>query len=233
VLRLLRYYRFEARFGRDAGDTAARAACRAAIPQLPRLSAERVARELLGLLAAPDPVRAVRLMQEDGVLAAVLPEARHVDRLSRLRSHDPVLRLAALIDVDNTGARRLGERLRLSRPDRDRLAGLAPPFALDPDGDDPAQRLALYRLGTERYRGTAHLLAADGKLPRARLRVLTQLAQDWTPPGFPIGGDDVAALGIPEGPEVGKLLAAVREWWEDDDFAADRAACLAKLRALT
>ena len=232
VLRLLRYYRFEARFGRGGGDPAARAACRAAIPQLPTLSAERVARELIGLLAASDPVRALRLMRDDGVLAAILPEARHVDRLSRLGSRDPVLRLAALIDTDKAGAKRLGERLRLSRHDRDRLAGLVPPFAVAPDGDDRAQRLALYRLGAERYREIALLLAAEGTVPRTRLHLLLKLAEDWIPPTFPIGGDDVAVLGIPEGPEVGRLLGAVRNWWEKEDFRADRGACLAKLAEL-
>jgi poly(A) polymerase len=40
----------------------------------------------------------------------------------------------------------------------------------------------------------------------------------------------VTALGIPPGRPVGRLLAEVREWWEDGDFAADRAACLARLR---
>jgi poly(A) polymerase len=230
VLRLLRYYRFEARFGHGEGDSAARAACRAAIPQLPTLSAERVARELLGLLAVFEPVRTLGLMQEDGVLPAILPEARHIDRVSRLRSRDPILRLAALIEIDKAGAWRLGERLRLSRSDRDRLAGLAPPLALGPDDDDYSRRRAVYRLGAQRYRDTALLLAAEGKMSAPRLREL--LADKWAPPPFPIGGDDVGALGVPEGPEVGSLLTAVRNWWEDGDFRADRAACLARLAEL-
>jgi poly(A) polymerase len=229
VLRLLRYYRFEARFGQGAGDPAARAACRAAIPQLPTLSAERVARELMGLLAAPTPVRALNLMRDDGVLAAILPEPLRFDCLRRLRSRDPVLRLAALIETDKAGAKRLGERLRLSRSDRERLAGLVSPFALDPNGDDRAQRLALYRLGAARYRDLALLLAAAGAVTRSRLRELLAGAEAWTAPVFPIGGDDVSALGISEGPEVGRLLTAMRNWWEEGAFRADRAACLTKL----
>src|SRR3954468_17599530 len=84
VLRVLRYYRFEARFGRGEGDGAARAACRASVPLLPTLSAERVAQEVLRLLAVADPVPALRMMREDGVLAAILPEATRLDRLERL-----------------------------------------------------------------------------------------------------------------------------------------------------
>jgi len=89
VLRVLRYYRFEARFGDGDGDEAARAACRDAAPLLAGLSAERVAQELLRLLAVPDPVPALRMMAEDGVLAAILPEATRLDRLQRLIAFEP------------------------------------------------------------------------------------------------------------------------------------------------
>src|SRR5438874_6231915 len=136
VLRVLRYYRFEARFGIGTGDAQARAACRAAVPLLPRLSAERVSQELLRLMAVPDPLPALRMMEEDGVLAAIVPEASRFDRLQQLGGMEPkpdaLRRLAALIEVDAAGAAALAECLRLSNEQRDRLAGLAPPWPLDP-----------------------------------------------------------------------------------------------------
>ena len=236
VLRVLRYYRFEARFGTGSGDAAARAACRAAVPLLPNLSAERVAQELIRLLAVPDPLPALRMMAEDGVLAAILPEATRLDRLQRLIAleplPDPLRRLAALIEVDAAGAVALAERLRLSNEQRDRLAGLAPPWPLDPAGDARAQRLALYRLGAERYRDLALLLAADEAVDGARLDELLALTTSWKPPRFPLKGRDVTALGIPPGKRVGELLAAVCQWWEEGDFAADRAACLQRLKEI-
>src|SRR5882672_6695907 len=63
VLRILRYYRFESRFGRGIGDPQARAACGAAVHLLPSLSAERVAQELVKLLETPDPVAVLQMMQ--------------------------------------------------------------------------------------------------------------------------------------------------------------------------
>jgi poly(A) polymerase len=241
VLRVLRYYRFEARFGSGRGEPAARAACREAVPLLPTLSAERVAQELTRLLAVADPVPALRMMQEDGVLAALLPEAARLDRLARLvaleagalrRSPDPILRLAALVCVDAEGAARLAERLRLSNAWRDRLAGLTPPWPLDPSGDMRAQRLALYRLGAARYRDLALLAAAEGAIGEQRLGELLASAAQWKPPAFPLAGRDVTALGVPPGPRVGQLLAELRQWWEEGDFTADRAACLAHLKEL-
>jgi len=143
-----------------------------------------------------------------------------------------VLRLAALVDVDGAGAARLAERLRLSNAMRDRLAGLAPPWALDPAGDSKEQRRALYRLGRERYRDLALLLAADGRLDREVLARLLACAAAWNIPQFPIAGRDVTAKGIPPGPRIGRLLAAVRNWWEEGDFSAGRDACLARLDEL-
>jgi poly(A) polymerase len=236
VLRVLRYYRFSARFGDGKGDAAARAACRAAVTLLPKLSGERVAQELLGLLLVPDPVPAVRMMKEDKVLAAVLPEASRFDRLKKLTPLEPepdaLRRLAALAVVDGKDAAGIAARLRMSNAERDRLMGLAPPWPLDPAGDAPAQRHALYRLGADRYRDLVLLIAAEGVIDARRLGELLTLAAGWKPPSFPIAGRDVTALGIPPGPRIGELLAAVQHWWEDGDFTADREACLEKLKEL-
>ena len=236
VLRLLRYYRFEARFGTGLGDEQARAACRAAAHLLPTLSGERVAQEFVKLLETRDPVAVLQMMQEDGVLAVALPEARRLDRLRRLIEIEPeadrLLRLAALIEVDREGAAAVAARLRFSNAWRARLCGLSPPWPVDPLGDARSQRRALHRLGVERYRDVVLLMAAEGKVSRSRLTELLDLARAWTSPVFPLAGRDVTALGIPPGERVGRLLAAVRDWWEAGDFKADRAACLAYLRKL-
>jgi poly(A) polymerase len=237
VLRILRYYRFEARFGTGLGDPPARAACRSLAHLLPTLSAERVAQELMKLLETSDPVPALRMMAEDGVLSMILAEARRLDRLRHMIAiepePDPLRRLAALIEVDGPEAVVLAERLHFSNAWRDRIHGLAPPWAIDPPADMAAQRRALYRLGAERYRDIALLRAAEGAMSPDRLAELLALARNWTSPVFPLAGRDVTALGIPPGPRVGGLLDAVRAWWEAGDFTADRAACLARLKELT
>jgi len=236
VLRLLRYYRFEARFGTGIGDKRARAACRAATHLLPTLSGERIAQELVKLLETPDPIAVLRMMQEDGVLAVALPETRRLDRLGRLieiePKADPLLRLAALIEVDEDGAAALAARLRFSNAWRDRLRGLLRPWPVDQKGVVQAQRRALYRLGVARYSDVALLLAAEGEMSKSRLAELLGIARTWTPPVFPLAGHDVTELGIPPGERVGQLLEAVRDWWEASDFTADRTRCLVYLREL-
>jgi poly(A) polymerase len=230
VLRVLRFYRFHAHYGRGDADDAARAACRALAHLLPTLSGERVAAELLKLLAAPDPLPALRLMQTDGVLIELLPEARRLERLAALvplePSPEPLRRLGALIDDAATVA----ERLRLSAAQRDRLLGLAaPPWPVHLDGDARSQRRALHHLGAEGYRDIVLVRAAESGAA-ARARTLLALAESWRPIEFPLKGRDVTALGVAAGPEIGRVLAEIEAWWEEGDFRADRRACLDALR---
>jgi poly(A) polymerase len=236
VLRLLRFYRFHAHYGRGAPDAAARGACRALAALLPGLSGERVAAELFKLLAAPDPVPTIDLMAEDGVLAVLLPEAQRRDRLAGLVAlgdrGDPLRRLAALLVADPEALLGVAARLRLSSAARERLLRLAaPPAAVDLAGDERAQRRALYRLGLDTYRDLVLLRAAEtGEAAVARR--LVEAAPRCLPPRFPLRGSDVTQLGVSPGPAVGELRAAVETWWEAHDFAAGRKACLAHLAEL-
>jgi poly(A) polymerase len=233
VLRVLRFYRFQARYGRTPADPAARDACRHGADRIASLAGERLQTETRKLLAAGDPVPTVRLMIEDGVLAAYLPGPFHPDRLARLIAlepeADPVRRLAALIE-EGTGPA-AAERLRLSAADRDRLTALTGANPIDLSADDRAQRVALHRLGPAPFSDFALLAAAAQDRPD-RTAPLLAVADAWPSPSLPIAGRDVRALGVPAGPEVGRLLGEIEAWWIAGDFQADRAACLERLKAI-
>ena len=129
-LRILRFFRFYAWYGAAPADAGALAACEALRGEIATLSAERVSRELLKLLAADDPRDAVALMARTGVLGEVLPAPIDLARFEglvaieedQLFETDPLLRLAALLPDDQVGAAAFAERLRLSNAERDRLA---------------------------------------------------------------------------------------------------------------
>src|SRR5262245_23486571 len=235
-LRLLRFFRFHARFGRGAPDEAALAACRRWAPKLARLSAERVRAELLKLLGAPDPAPTVATMLEGAILAAVLREIGAAAALARLVAlerprglADPLRRLAALLPRDARIVDAVGERLRMSNAERARLAAVSAP------GPDPADAAALaaalYRDGVEAVRDRLLLDAAAAPAPPAAIDAALTTVERWNRPSFPLRGEDVMALGV-AGPRVGQLLAAVESWWMAGGFRADRAACLAELRRI-
>ena len=241
-LRLLRFWRFHARFGRGAPRAEERAACRAAAPGLSLLSGERVRDEMLKLLAAADPAPSVADMAQDGILAAALGagpfDVGAIAPLARLepdgRAH-AALRLAALLPAGSPRALALGiaRRLRLSSAQRDRiLATLAPAPGGGAGASPRALRLAIHRDGAQAVRDRV-LLAAARANPVADASAALATIAAWEHPRLPVAGEDVLALGYAAGREVGRLLGAVEEWWAARDFAPDRAACLAELRRLT
>jgi poly(A) polymerase len=235
VLRLLRFFRFHAWFGRPPPDTEALAACRAMAPRIPDLSAERVWSELRRILLAPDPAAALGLMADNGVLDHVLAEAHRRDRLAalcRLEDRlglmpDPVLRLIAAIDLAADTADALARRLRLSRRERERIALVAADAdAISATMDPPAFRRALYRLGIDTFRDLVLIgwAGGDGVWDGP-----WREAADWERPKFPVAGADALALGIAPSRTVGRVLGAVEDWWIAHDFGPDRDACLRRL----
>jgi len=247
VLRLLRFFRFYAWYGRPPADAEALAACREMAPALPRLSGERVAAELLRLLAAPDPVEAVALMEETDALAAILPEAGPAAALAPLIAAesragiapDGPRRLARLLRAGGGGAdaaRRVAARLRLSNALRDRLAALVAPrevsgIAVTADLDDAGVRRALYRAGAALFVDLVLLAWAETPEAAAALAAMIAAAEAWTPPVFPLRGADALAAGMAPGPEVGRLLAEIENDWVAGGFKEGRAALLEVLRA--
>jgi len=242
VLRLLRFFRFYAHYGRPPPDPDALRACRNMAHLLPRLSAERVRVELLKLLAAPDPASVLTLMREEAVLDHFLSQAKAVKRLARLvriedelRLNDPLRRLAAVLVVDREGACRLAQGLRLSNAERDRLAALVEPdVVVLPESDRAARRRALYRVGAADWADLVLYAWADrnGAPGDPGWRELLAAADHWKRPKFPLTGADVKRLGVSEGVAVGDLLRAVEAWWIAGDFTAGRNDCLAELKRI-
>jgi poly(A) polymerase len=223
-LRILRYFRFFARYGAGAPDPAALAAIQRGVAGLAGLSVERVWSELSGLLAVPDPGAAVVLMAESGVLAALLPEGAAPDGLLRLLTADapadPVLRLAALLTGDGLA---VATRLKLSGADRDRLLALEQPLTLRPNDDDAALRRALVDTDPSILIGRAWL--ADEPALLARLSAMPR-------PVFPLEGRDIVGMGVPPGPRVGAILRDVRAWWMEHGCEHRVLSCRAVASAL-
>ncbi|MDB5439986.1 MAG: Polynucleotide adenylyltransferase region [Caulobacteraceae bacterium] len=236
-LRILRYFRFLAWYGRGDPDPAALAACEAQKAMLAKRTPERTQKEILKLLAAPDPLPALNLMAETGILNLVLPVS-DLDGLGRLiglerqRSWpaDALLRLAALLLPGMEAARTTARLLRLSNAQRDRLIAAR--------GDEVAgligltrARQVLYRIGRQAFEDQARLAWANGASGNQDWTGLLSLAASWSPPTFPLTGGDVLAEGLAPGPQVGDILDQLQAWWIDQDFHPDRTALMARLQS--
>lgn len=234
-LRILRFFRFHARYGEGAPDAEGLAACTALKDGIARLSAERVRDELLKLLVAPGAPPTLAVMQEAGILPLVLPVAADLARFGRMAgtdarhalTPDAVLRLAALAP----GIAGNAWRLRLSNAEQARLKALEDAGAPSPALREPERKVVLYQLGSETWRDAVRLSwASNGKAgDDAGWLELLALPGRWSPPAFPVTGEDLLARGLKPGPEIGETLRRLEDWWVASGFAASKADLLSKL----
>lgn len=211
-LRILRYFRFQARFGSIPADMEAESAVSELAPGMKGLSRERVGWELINLLGLPDPAPTVARMAELGVLKQVLPEVTQagLEALATLTAHeralavkgDAVRRLAALLPADSAMADPVAARLRLSIAQRKRLA-----TAAARDGKDTDARAMAYRIGIAEARDRL-LLAGES---------IAMLA-NWELPRLPLKGGQIVARGVRAGPEVAHILREVEQRWIKEAF---------------
>ena len=212
-LRILRFFRFHARFGAGEPDVAALNACSERANDLMALSRERIADELLKLLGLPDPAPTLRIMLDRGILRPVLPEIDGA-RLAQLKllmtaeneAHaepEALRRLAALLPRDPAIAESVAARLRLSNKAKKRLACAAADDALQPP------RSLAYRLGRD--------CAIDRLLLSGRAKEADEIAH-WHAPRLPISGGALIKRGLAEGPGIARTLRQIEDRWVDAGF---------------
>jgi len=208
-LRILRYFRFQARFGSQPADNLAEEACSELAATLKGLSRERIGMELLNLLGLADPAPTVMRMEELGVLAEILPEgdpkaltALTMQERGQHVAPDSIRRLAALLPADVPLAEQIAARFRLSGAQKKRLVAAARRET------DPGDARALaYRLGREEALDRLLMAGAD-----------VAPLDGWDIPQFPLKGGEIVARGVKAGPDVARILQAVEARWVTEGF---------------
>jgi poly(A) polymerase len=220
-LRILRFFRFHARFGAGAPDEAGLEACAARANDLMALSRERIADEILKLLALPDPAPTVTLMIDNGIFRPVLPEIVSAERLSALVAAEraagigpaAIRRLAALLPADTDVAASVAARLRLSKRLAKRLVSAA-------GTQIEAPETLAYWIGPAEAVDRILLHGASGPDLKA--------LESWQRPHLPISGGNLVARGLAEGPIVAATLQAIEREWVASGFPRDIEAAVAR-----
>ncbi len=251
-LRILRYFRFLTTHGRPPASPEALQACRSTATHLEKLSGERVRHELMIILNSEIACDTLLVMRGETILEQVLPEAGDLGHLRSLIwlttralnmdgvSMDQIRNLAVTISPQHgvDGARSVAERWRLSNADADRLVALMEPLDVTPESAKDSINERLYRWGSALFSDRVLIawsreVALEAHLPNERTKgwmALLERAIEWRQPDFPIKGEDVIALGVESGPQVGQFLRSVESWWISEHFIPDRAACLQRLK---
>ena len=225
-LRILRFFRFHARYGHGAPDAAGLAACTRLKAGLDGLSAERIRQEMFKLMSAPGAVDTLKLMAGQGILSQLLPYTEDWRVLQRLGA-DPLLRLAVLAQ----DPRSMPERWRLSNHEAKRLEALASLLPPSPALRPTEQRAILYHMGPEAWRDLVQVAWArsDAASDDAEWKTLRELPERWPIPALPVSGRDLLAAGMSPGPEIGVMLSKLEDWWVASDFQPSRDELLKRL----
>lgn len=243
-LRILRFFRMHASYGRGDLDAEGLSASIALRDGLRQLSAERIGTELKRLVTTAGAAPVVHLMEDSGILEIVTGGVARLADFEALKHLQPDLPeaaaapvcLAALFGFGADDLERLAERLRLSNAERERMVGArlaADHIVAAPD----AQRVVKALLVDEGVATAADGLALAAAMLRARgedegqLAAARALLTDWTAPVFPVTGRDLIELGLEKGPALGAELARLRTVWADSDYTASRSDLLALIRA--
>ena len=231
-LRMLRFFRFDARFGGERPDETAIEACRTLADLVAHLSGERLQDELCRLLPTARAGQALAAMQDVGLLSQTLTVPADVERFTTVSRHgdfdaeDAVLGLRLLLPDEAAPINQVADRLKLSNADRRRLVGsVEKPSPLT----DTTIRLLAYREGRARAEDSLWLAYGDGRLSAAYLSEHLARLRAWDIPKLPVDGHAVIAHGVPPGPMVKQALAALEDWWFEHDTTPDRTALLAYL----
>jgi tRNA nucleotidyltransferase/poly(A) polymerase len=241
-LRILRFFRFNAYYGRGPLDADGLAASVKLREGLAQLSAERVAAEMRRLLVAPRAMRGLEALYDYGLLTDVLGGVPRLDRVERLidieaaldLTTDAALRLAALAVFVREDAARLADRLHLSNAEQATLEHAADEGGKPVLADETSAKEALYRLGENDFRSRVLLAwaASGASTEDPHWRAIYRLPRNWEAPVFPLRGADIVEIGTAKGPKIGELLRQLEAEWIAGGFVASREELLARAKEL-
>ncbi len=230
ALRILRFFRFHAWYGKGLPDEVGLAACQQKASLLKGLSAERVRQELLKLLGAPDPFGAIVAFERTGGTAVLHLGALNSVRLQTFIGHermygfepDALLRLACWLTLEEEAVPAFARRFRLSGKERERLSAAVKGLNATPPATPRALRAFIYRHGHDA--GQCALFVHE--MSNAEL---VSILRDWRVPEFPIKGGDIIARGVEAGPEVSQAMKRLEAEWIASDFGLGAADLLERL----
>jgi poly(A) polymerase len=240
-LRVLRYFRFYARFGQLPPDEKTSAALTAAATHLTSLSGERVAQEMRKILASGSRAT-LTLMNTLNVLEVMCLADWDIASYEKWaqwdNQRDPMLALAVLLPEQET--QKLAKRWKLSRKEQQKLnrfgSSLSLPQYHNLTGQywqQEAWRLC-QRMGWSGDEVAGVVMTNKLKHDQEGATITLdhlEMIRGYDPPVMPVNGDDIRSCGIDDGKGIGQALTAMEEIWLNSHFSADRASLLAEIKA--
>lgn len=224
ILRILRFFRFHALYGRGPLDKTGLAASITYAPLIKKLSRERVTTEIKKLLMAAAPQKILSVMQEKRIIPEIIDKNFDGDALAQLikfqsavmGQEDDIIfstRLFLLTGKSNYS------HLVLSKKQTDILRHLAT-VKINFDNED--LRKILYLFPRPYVIASWMVYAAQNKIRLTTFKKMAHNIAENEIPVFPVTGKDLLAIGMAEGAMLGKTLKKLEKKWIDSGFALNK-----------
>lgn len=229
VLRILRFFRFNAHYSGKQVDKDGLAACKKFAEQINELSGERIQAEMLKLLSAPNPLQIMQAMQDAGISEVSFNTAVNLNNLGNLVAAEkdvktqinPLLRLALIIK--NGKWQDVATRWKLSNKDKNYLKIITSNYSkLSKSSSTAEQRKLIRSLDKGLFKDIALINWANSPQDGEFYLKAINNAANWQVPSFPVKGKDLLDIGIEPGPNMGATLKKAENWWESGEYKADK-----------
>ena len=237
-LRILRYFRFYAYYGKKNIEKIQINIFKNLSPNLKKLSNERIYSEFKQILLSKNSYKTLKLMENSGVLKYIIFNNNHLEKikfLNKLNKIDNLIdfstRLVILLNQKNLS--KVSKNLKLSKIENSKIKTISY-LSKDFDFKDFERNKIKYIYYHGHEVCISLLIYNFAKFP-VNSKVTTYLKiipsiKNLKIPKLPVFGRDIINLGINPGPKVGKILKLIENWWITNNFKPSRKKCLEKLK---
>lgn len=226
-IRIMRFFRFYAVFGRGLPDEKSLNACIALKDLLKDAAIEQVRDELFKILATRYPAQTLKYIFDHDILSYILPTPEKLSYLENLSDivernnqlPDALRRLFILFLPDEELAENLAARLHLNKNQKKRLTTWAK-FDLDTEQlSDPSYlKLQIYHFGRDFCKDKILFLTAENRYPEEKYFDTICAIDALDVPHFPLKGTDLMAIGFSDPTQIGEVLDRLKKSWLQSNF---------------
>jgi poly(A) polymerase len=232
-LRILRFFRFHAQYGKGAPDAEGLKACKVAADEIPTLSKERITQEFLKILSVDNPVDILSVIFDNTVLTQFLFPEYQPDLLKHLCEFQNRFgiafvspRLYVLSGLSHDNIKRMERLLLIPKVFKRDIEAISEILKLPDLGKDQAVKVAVYKHGRTSTAQALIIEVAQDRVMNGYINKALEIIQKWDIPTFPVDGNDLMKAGIEKGPALGAALSKLEDWWIEQEFKPDRKTCL-------
>ena len=226
ILRILRFFRFHALYGKGDPDEDALTACREFADKIPELSRERITQEFLKIISVDDPVDILTLMFENNILKQFnFNETKLIvlkytcDFQRRYGLGFVASRLYALAGFSLKNVEAMENLLLLPKVFKKDMEAIDKILQLPDLNNDHAVKVAIYDHGRVPTAQALMIELATDRVMNGYVLKALEIIQNWDIPDFPLSGEDLIKEGFKPGPVLGEELTRRERAWIDNGFS--------------